>query len=224
MRRLFVLRPEPGASATVERARELGLDGVAASLFAIEAVEWDAPDPTGFDALLLTSANAVRFAGPDLRQLIALPVYAVGRTTAAAAHDAGFTGAGVGDGGLERLLSSIPADLRLLHLCGEDRICVEPRQAVTAVPVYRATPLPAPEELARLEGQCAAIHSPRAGRRLAELADALAIDRSTIGLAAISPAAAEAAGDGWEACEAASEPTDPALLALAARLCNKPVR
>ena len=61
MKRLLVLRPEPGASATAERACGRGLDAVVISLFAIEAIEWVAPDPGGFDALLLTSANAVRF-------------------------------------------------------------------------------------------------------------------------------------------------------------------
>ena len=63
MSALLVLRPEPGASATVERARELGLDAVAVPLFEIEAMDWDAPEPGGFDGLLLTSANAVRCGG-----------------------------------------------------------------------------------------------------------------------------------------------------------------
>ena len=44
MRRLIVLRPEPGASATMERARERGLDPVAMPLFEIEPVAWHAPD------------------------------------------------------------------------------------------------------------------------------------------------------------------------------------
>jgi uroporphyrinogen-III synthase len=48
-------------------------------------------------------------------------------------------------------------------------------------------------------------------------------DRGDILIAAISPAAAEAAGVGWGVVEAAGEPSDDALLALAARLCNKPV-
>jgi uroporphyrinogen-III synthase len=64
------------------------------------------------------------------------------------------------------------------------------------------------------------IHSPRAGARVAELD----LDRGSIALAAISPAAAGAAGEGWAAVEAAEEPTDDALLALAKRLCNNPGR
>jgi len=41
-------------------------------------------------------------------------------------------------------------------------------------------------------------------------------------VAAISRGAAAAVGDGWRAVEVADAPTDDALLALAARLCNKP--
>jgi uroporphyrinogen-III synthase len=47
-------------------------------------------------------------------------------------------------------------------------------------------------------------------------------DRSTISVAAISDAAAEAVGEGWRTVETADRPNDEALLALAARLCDKP--
>ena len=42
-----------------------------------------------------------------------------------------------------------------------------------------------------------AVHSPRAGQRLAELVDQAEISRATIRIAAIGEAAAVAAGDGW---------------------------
>ena len=108
MRRLVILRPEPGASATAARARAMGLEPVTMPLFKVEAVDWDAPDPGLFDALLLTSANAVRYAGERLRSLRQLPVYAVGEATAAAAREAGFEIASTGDTRIERLLCSIP--------------------------------------------------------------------------------------------------------------------
>jgi uroporphyrinogen-III synthase len=41
-------------------------------------------------------------------------------------------------------------------------------------------------------------------------------------IAAISQAAADAVGEGWRSVEVAEQATDEALLALAARLCNKP--
>lgn len=217
MRRVLVLRPEPGASATVERAREHGLDAVAVPLFEVEPVQWEAPDPAAFDALLLTSANAVRHGGPGLQRLRELPAYAVGAATADSAREAGFTIAAVGDEGLDGLLASVPADVRLLHLCGEDRRAPDaPRQQITSVVVYRATAVPDPG--LGDEGSVALVHSPRAGRRLSEL---VAANRSTIVIAAISPAAAEAVGEGWECVEVAAQPSDDALLALAARLCNK---
>ena len=218
MRRLLVLRPEPGASATVAKAREQGLDALAVPLFEIEPIEWEAPEPGSFDGLLLTSANAVRHAGDRLKDYRGLEAYAVGEATADAAREAGFGIAATGDSGVDRLLGSIDAELRLLHLCGDDRRAPEgPRQQITAVPVYRAKPMNSPD-LGEVGNAVALIHSPRAGRRFAELV----ADRRTIAIAAISDAAAQAAGEGWERVETASEPTDAALLALAARLCNKP--
>ncbi|MGI8611242.1 MAG: uroporphyrinogen-III synthase [Sphingomicrobium sp.] len=220
MRRLVILRPEPGASATVAGTRAMGIEAVAMPLFEVEPVEWTIPDPAEFDALLLTSANAVRHGGPGLARLSALPVYAVGEATAAAALEAAFEVAASGEGGVERLLGSIPADVRLLHLCGEHRIEPQTARAITAVPVYRAAELPAPESFGEIEGQTVAVHSPRAARRLAELAGEAAIDRGTVRIAAISEAAVSAAGSGWERCEAAGTPDEAALLALAARLCD----
>lgn len=217
MRRLLVLRPEPGATSTVARAREEGLEAIAVPLFEIEPVAWAVPDAREFDALLLTSANAVRHGGGGLRSLRHLRVHAVGNATAEAARKAGFSVASIGDGGVDRLLGSIDPGLRLLHLCGEER--QEPdagRQRIASIPVYRAKVLT--PDLGNVHGAVAMIHSPRAGRRFAELV----ADRGSISLAAISSAAAQAAGDGWAQVESAAEPTDDALLALAAQLCDKP--
>lgn len=217
MRRLAVLRPEPGATATVERARRLGLDAFAVPLFEVEPVEWHSPDAARFDALLLTSANAVRHGGEGLRKLRTLPVHAVGDATARAAREAGLDVVTTGDGGVERLLQSLAPDLKLLHLCGEDRAIPADAQAITPIAVYRSVekgdPDPIPDNCVAL------VHSPRAGRRLAELVQ----HRDGIAIAAISPQAAEAVGSGWQSVGFADVPTDDALLALAARLCNKPV-
>jgi uroporphyrinogen-III synthase len=223
MRRLVVLRPEPGASATVERARAMGLEAFAMPLFEIEPVDWEVPSADQFDGLLLTSANAVRYGGAGLGLLSALPVYAVGEATAAVARQAGFEIASCGNGGVDRLLETVPSDLRLLHLCGEHRIAPGVEREVTPIAVYRSIERAIPGDFKQIEGDVVAVHSPRAARRLAELADDLRIDRATIRLAAISTAAATAAGTGWELIEAAETPDDAALLALAARLCDKPV-
>lgn len=212
MRPLVVLRPEPGATATAARAEAMGLTVRRHPLFAAEAVEWTLPAGP-FDALLVTSANAVRLAGslPDL------PAHAVGEATAATARAAGLTVMTVGHGGVDRLLDLLPTGLRFLHFAGEERILPDaPRQNITSVTVYRMAPLALPDATL-LEGAVALIHSPAAGRRLTEVEMA----RDRVRVAAISPAAAAACGPGWERCEAAPEPSDSALLSLAAKLCEE---
>jgi uroporphyrinogen-III synthase len=215
MRPLLVLRPEPGASATAARARALGLDPIVCPLFAIEPVAWPAPDPARFDALLLTSANALRHGGAGLAALTDLPVLAVGETTAAAARDAGFTVAQVGTAGITELLAALPGRQKLLHLAGEDRIDSGEAQAIAAVVAYRAVPL-APS--LPTDGAVALVHSPRAGARLADLVS----DRATTAIAALSEACALACGPGWQRVDWPDSPSDSALLALAARLCQSP--
>lgn len=195
----------------------MGLTATAVPLFEIEPVPWQAPDPQAFDGLLLTSANAVRQAGPQLAKVRALPVYAVGKATAGAARAAGLEVVLCGEGGLRELLAEVPGAPRLLHLCGDDRTATPDTTAISAVPVYRSMAIPRPVGLDQLAGSVALVHSPRAGQRLGELV----ADRQKIGIAAISIAAADACGFGWAAVEAASQPNDAALLSLAARLCQQ---
>src|SRR4249919_1339217 len=167
MTRVLVLRPEPGASTTVEGACSRGLDAIAVPLFEIEPIEWLAPETGSFDGLLLTSANAIGFGGKQLRKLRNLKVYAVGQATAEAAHDAGFDIAATGEAGVDGLLASIDPDLKLLHLCGANRR--EPRdakQAITTVIVYHSNEIET-SDFPVTPDIVALIHSPRAGRRFA---------------------------------------------------------
>ncbi|WP_205479805.1 uroporphyrinogen-III synthase [Sphingomonas arenae] len=221
MRRLVILRPEPGAGQTLARAKARGWDAVSVPLFEVEAIEWSAPDPAAFDGLLVTSANAVRQAGSGLQRLRSLPAYAVGDATAQALRDAGFDVAASGQGGVDALLSARPTGLRLLHLAGEDRR--EPSSSpheITPVVVYRSVPIEQPTGLDALTGAVTLVHSPRAGQRLAEIVP----DRERTMVAAISPAAAAACGSGWERIAACESPDDEALLSLAERLCKTPAR
>lgn len=220
MRRLFLFRPEPAAGRSAALARAMGVEVACVPLFAIEPVEWAAPDPRCFDALLITSANAVRAAGGQLDRLRELPAHCVGEASALAAEIAGLGVASVGSGGIDELLQGIGLDQRLLHLAGEDRRAPGgPARRIEAVTVYRARALPRPAGLDGLAGQVAAVHSPRAAARLAELVGRAA--RADVRLAAISAAALEAAGDGWERAEAVAAPAEADLLALAARLCER---
>lgn len=223
MRRLVILRPEPGASASLQRAKALGLDAAWMPLFEVRPLAWTPPDPVTFDAVLATSANALRHGGTGLEQFRHLPLHAVGQATAEAARDAGFAEVFAGSGDVGALLGSLRSGLRLFYPCGRDRRDLSSApQAILSVPVYAAEALPMPEGFAAIAGAVVAVHSPRAGERLAELVDVAGIDRSSIGIAAISEAAARSTGAGWAEVEHAAEPNDGALLELAARLCEKP--
>lgn len=222
MRPLVILRPQPAANATADAARALGLDPLMMPLFGIEPLEWVAPPASDFDAVLLTSANAVRDGGDRLEAYRQLPVHCVGEVTAAAARGAGLAIATVGTAGVEHLLQSLPAGLRLLHLCGAHRRVADAAQQITVVETYRAVEVPPPDGLAAVQRPVVALHSPRAAWRFAQAADQAGMRRGSIALIAISEAAAAAAGSGWETVEAAAKPTDSALLAIASRLCNKP--
>lgn len=219
MKKLIILRPEPGASASAERAHALGLDPLLCPLFAVQPMPWTPPDPAEFDALLLTSTNALRHGGAGLGKLLALPVLAVGEATATAARAAGFTVPTVGRAGVSALLDEPGGRRRLLHLTGKHNNNPASKHDVATIAVYQAEAVPDPS-LPQLAGMVIAVHSPRAGARLAELVE----DRSSTVIAAISEAAARACGSGWQAVEWASQPSDSALLALAARLCQSPIQ
>ncbi|HEX8240618.1 MAG TPA: uroporphyrinogen-III synthase [Allosphingosinicella sp.] len=211
--KLLVLRPEPGASETAERARAIGLDPVVAPLFAIIAVAGPPIKAGRFDAVLLTSANGARHAPSGLANL---PCFAVGESTAAAARAAGFADVRTGpcDGAAAAAMMAAAGLKRALHLCGREHLAIGAAGvAIERRIVYAAEPVPRE----RFEGPAVAmIHSARAGARFAELAG----DRDAIAVAAISPAAAAAAGEGWAAKAVAKAPRDQALLELAAKLCN----
>lgn len=215
-RPLLVLRPEPGAQATAERIRALGLVPVVAPLFQIVPLDWQMPDRQ-CDAILMTSANAAR--AVDDRIDRTLPVYAVGAATADAAREAGFASVTAGRGDVAQVVKRAAADGvgSLLHLSGVDRTGFDPEGIRIEVrAVYAAEPIdPARAFAEALElGAVALLHSARAARRFRELAG--------IGhrIAAISPTVKAAAGAGWEAAVIADRPTDDALLAAAARLCQ----
>jgi uroporphyrinogen-III synthase len=214
---VLVLRPEPGSAATVARAEAMGFTPIAAPLFIIIPVAWSPPDPTAHDALMLTSANAVRHAGDALARYHRLPAYTVGEATAAAARAAGFTEIRAGTGDAAALLPQMAADgiAHPLHLAGrEHRDAGHPALTITRRIVYAADPVGELPEPARARDAIALLHSPRA----AALFASLVADRAALRIAAISPATAEAAGPGWAAIAIAATPTDAALLQAAAGL------
>lgn len=219
-RRVAVLRPEPGNAATVAALERIGLETIALPLFEVTPLPWTPPDASAHDGLLLTSANAIRHAGAGLAGLNDLPVFAVGAATAQAAERAGLNVVATGTDGAAAI-AAVAVDRgcrRLLHLTGRDHAPTPP--GVTAIiAVYDSGELPVGADALRaIEHGVALLHSPRAARRLASVADA--IDCRTVRLAALSPAVAEAAGGGWEEIAVAGTRDDAALVALAARLAD----
>ena len=220
---VLILRPQPGADESAARARALGLDPVVAPLFVVRPLAWQAPDPGGFDAVVLTSANAARLGGDALTPFLALPCYAVGETTAKAAREAGFRDirTGPGDGAALVGMMSKAGVRAAFHPCGEDRRDLDPAHLfILDRPVYSAeasTRLPPQAETALEQGALVLLHSPRAAAHFSQL---LGAGRARVRLAAISAAAAEEAGKGWGAVAIAASPRDQALLELAAKLCQ----
>lgn len=143
--RVWVTRAAPGAAATAERLAQAGLVPVVAPLIETTPLANSADRLTDHDALVFTSAAAVRQVAA-LTSDRTLPVYAVGEATARAARAAGWTVAADADGAvadLARTLAGTPPGLRLLHPCAAvtagDLSTVG--RAVTPWPVYRTDPV-----------------------------------------------------------------------------------
>lgn len=213
---LLILRPERGAIATAKRAEAMGLSPMIRSLFRVEVREWNAPDPAQFDSVLMTSANAVRYGGAAVGLYRHLPVFAVGAATAQAARDAGFTDIVKGMGNASDALRALggAGHSRPLHMSGEDRTAYPSLPfTVTTRVVYAATPV----DISLPSGRYAAlVHSARAAARFA----ALCPSPAEVDVIAISASVADASGSGWRTISTAAEPTDDAMLALAAVLCD----
>ena len=231
MLRVLVTRPEPGAAATAARLREIDLEPLLLPLTRIRPLPAEPGfDASGFDGLVLTSANAVRMAPAGLLTSIRdLPCYAVGPATAEVAGEAGLNVV-LASGGDARslsadIVSSVPGGVRLLYPCGRIRtptletalakagIVVEPLEVYDAVAIDHASP----SIRARFGGHpvdLALVHSQRGGELLAdimsrpELADLFA---GTIIIGISAKAAQALAG---RAVEVAAEPSEHALMAL----------
>jgi uroporphyrinogen-III synthase len=222
-RPIVVLRPEPGNATTVARIAALGLEPRGVPLFDIRPVSWSVPDPGDHDALLITSANAIRMGGEQLERLRDLPVFAVGSATAEIARAAGFTIVSVGDDGAQALTAAAGQRgiRRALHIGGRDRVLAVGGPISQVITVYRSDPRELDRSsLTAIEGAVALLHSSRAAGRFRELAMQSGFDAATIRIGALSSAIAEAAGAGWGGIAVAPVPTDDALLDVARLLAD----
>jgi uroporphyrinogen-III synthase len=224
MRAVLILRPQPGADETASRARARGLEPVTAPIFTVRPLEWSAPPANEFDSILFTSANAPRHGGDALADFRALPCYAVGEATAMAAAEAGFGHVRTGSSDGAAIVQMMARDgvKRALHPTAPETTALPPADGVTLdkVAVYTSD---AAERLSDVAvaaihaGAIVLLHSPRAAGTFAELIGDL---RPQARIAAISDAAAAAAGTGWAGVGVALEPRDDALLAAAEELAD----
>ena len=216
---LLIIRPQPGADATAARVRAAGHHALLMPLFDVRPIEWELPTAERFDALLLTSSNAVRHAGDQLKAFHELPAVAVGSATARAAKQAGLAVAITGTLDVTDVLARAheAGYRRLLWLAGRDRITVSGPDDLTMLirDVYRSEALPAPKNFSEAVSlaQAVLLHSPRAATHFAGLCDTKGIDRAQIKIAALSPGIATGAGKGWKSVIVAPSPSDNMLLA-----------
>jgi uroporphyrinogen-III synthase len=125
-RRVLVTRPEPGASQTAKRLQDAGFSPLVLPLSEPRTLQVGSV-PEQFDAVTVTSANAIRHASRALLDRLAgSHCYAVGQKTAAAARDAGFADIVTGPGDAEALadviISAEKPGAAILYLCGRVRL------------------------------------------------------------------------------------------------------
>ncbi|BCH22338.1 uroporphyrinogen III methyltransferase [Mesorhizobium sp. L-8-10] len=238
--RVLVTRPQPGAGATARRLDELGFEAVVLPLTEIRELAVDPlPAASPIDAVVVTSANAVRHAPRELLSLfLDRPCFAVGAETAAAAGKSGFSrvAAGTGDAaGLARLVTdTLPPGARILYLCGRVRLVgVEDRLRRKGMHVAIAETYDAPEvvypidELTDRLGSApldaALLHSARAASGLAGLVSLPGIEplfAKTLFLCLSDRVAAALRDVGEGRVFAAPTPDEAALLALLRQRCG----
>jgi uroporphyrinogen-III synthase len=125
--RLLVTRPEPDALRLGAVLEEAGHEAVVEPLLSVSFADGEPIDLDGAQALIATSRNGLRAlkASPAaLAEARHLPLFAVGKATAAEARALGFemvvTGAGTGAELVTHIVSALdPAAGLLVHLAGD---------------------------------------------------------------------------------------------------------
>ncbi|WGS20885.1 MULTISPECIES: uroporphyrinogen-III synthase [unclassified Bradyrhizobium] len=87
---VLVTRPHPDNEATLASLRARGFDALAAPMLRFEPLPFHDDDGAHYDAVILTSVNALRAIDLAGSRLLRLPLFAVGAHTADAARAAGF--------------------------------------------------------------------------------------------------------------------------------------
>lgn len=163
--RVLVTRPEPGASRTGGRLAASGFVPLLLPMTEIVPLPVDAALPSRVDAVVVTSANALRHCPPDwVAGLAGTLLFAVGAETGSLARSLGFSGVVEGPGNALDLAELVSDRLgkgsQLLYLCGKVRLADFEQnlkqRGIVAHPVetYDACPVSyGREEVVRLIGR-----------------------------------------------------------------------
>jgi uroporphyrinogen-III synthase len=226
--RVLITRPRERAAELARALERRGDTALIEPLLAIEPVGEVAPELHGVQAIVLTSAHAVAALSPAAK---ALPIFAVGDATAAAARAAGcgrVTSAGGAAAELARLIAARcrPSGGALLHLSGEQvseglpEPLAEAGFALRRQVVYRAVAADAltpatVEALATRQLDAVLLFSPRTARIFVELIGRQGLREPITRIAAIclSKAVAQPCREiEWGAVHVAARPQLGALL------------
>ncbi len=124
---IVVTRPEPDASDYADELKAQGYSVLVEPMLKIVSCDFEVPDMSDYHGVLLTSANAIRAFMDRVENFdldFNIPVYCVGKHTAAAAQYAGFLNVISVDGiGADLLVYVLGLEdvqgKRFLHLCGD---------------------------------------------------------------------------------------------------------
>ena len=227
--RLWVTRTAPAAEATAERLRALGHEVIVAPVLEVEPQSTEL-DLEGVGALAFTSRNAVTACPADL--IARAPrVFTVGDATAQAARGAGFGKVESAQGDGEALAALI---LSRRHELGGEVLHFGPEEpafdlagglrseGVRArfLPLYRTKALPLAQEVREALDDPRApitgvlVHSPKAGRVVAELLSGHPAAGSLTAYAISAAAAAALAALPLAAVRVAEAPTEQSMISL----------
>jgi uroporphyrinogen-III synthase len=115
---VLVTRPHPDDEATAGALRARGFEVLRAPMLRFAAVPFQDDVDARYDAVIVTSANALRAIEPQLAgsRLLELPLFAVGDHTASAARGAGFGQVIAAKGDAAALRDLVLAGVKSKHL------------------------------------------------------------------------------------------------------------
>jgi uroporphyrinogen-III synthase len=219
--RVLITRPEPGATRTLNALLAKGMDAKAIPLTEIRSLAFDKPS-ADFDALIITSQNAIVYGASVLSNFFGTPVFVVGKRTAGTLQ--GHTIAAWAETA-EELLAKIKSQTpkRVLYICGQTR---RPELetglkstgiSVKAVEVYSANPVGSARVKLEnfFQGSKSAIvlfHAPSAAQAFLNAADTQNMPETTRFLCLSTAIAAELPAEWQNQIAIAEHPDEAAML------------